>query len=298
MFSFHLRLMSAPINHHYIPQFYLKGFSQNNATLLTLYNLVDKKFVTRSARTTMSVDHLYSTIDDEGNFDVSIELFLGSLESATKPAFEKLEAGLFFTVGEYIAFLFFVAYLHVRIPGRLQQINELHSKIATFIAASIPEGGVDIPFFHNGVESRFDVTREELDAAKKGDKNAVLASMQSAATGIADLLRGFGTVVYKITNENDAFITTDNAVLLIPPPSWIPGMPLGFSTNGVEIIVPISQKICVIFVKPIYPEEPGLVYGDATYEDVQNINKLMAHHGVEYIIGRDKDTIKKSLSIA
>jgi hypothetical protein len=83
--------VSDPKKHHYVPEFYLKGFCREGK--LWVYDR-ERDFYDYLPPETLGIKkHFYSFTDENGQRDVSAEKELSRVENAAAPVIRKLETG-------------------------------------------------------------------------------------------------------------------------------------------------------------------------------------------------------------
>ncbi|MBL8206943.1 MAG: DUF4238 domain-containing protein, partial [Blastocatellia bacterium] len=86
-------MAASPQRHHFIPQFYQRGFLTGSAGLIWVYEKYRQPRLRPLRKTGMELD-LYGFTNQQGEFDSqTIESALGVLETNTAPVIKKLEAG-------------------------------------------------------------------------------------------------------------------------------------------------------------------------------------------------------------
>ena len=80
--------MSSPKRHHYLPQFYLKGFCRDE--YLWVYDRKTNQVRRQTPINTAIQSHYYSVEDEDGVKNTEIESFLSQIEGLTKPIIQKV----------------------------------------------------------------------------------------------------------------------------------------------------------------------------------------------------------------
>lgn len=243
-------------NQHYVPQFYLKNFSENRKQI-GLYNIPSNWFVTNAnIKDESSEDYFFGKDSD---YDKALKL----TEDTVAPIFEniikfrKLPARL---SKEHNILLAFVLLLKNRTKSAQQDIIEGFTKFREQVISG-------------GVTERVD---ELLSVPTK--KEAIELSIQATLQ-----LLPFGIdLVYKLLLNNSSldFITSDNPVIYYNQfletrnPVF---SNTGLVSKGLEIFIPISPKHCLVFFdERVYglgsKNEIMIKVDNAT--DIEQINQL------------------------
>ena len=80
--------MTLPKRHHYLPQFYLKGFCRNEH--LWVYDREKNEIRRQTPINTAIQTHYYSFENKDGEKNTEIESFLSEIEGLTKPILGKI----------------------------------------------------------------------------------------------------------------------------------------------------------------------------------------------------------------
>src|SRR3990172_10533671 len=81
--------MSTPRAHHYLPQFYLKGFSRDDH--LWIYDRYKKEFREQTPKNLAVAKDYYTVIDTNGNKNTDIEKFFSVIEGKASAVIKKVE---------------------------------------------------------------------------------------------------------------------------------------------------------------------------------------------------------------
>lgn len=89
--------MTTHIRHHYLPQFYLKGFKDScfyksgNGNCIWVYDKDAESMFNSNIKDVACEKHYFSTSDKDGNRDSqTLEKLLGKMESEAAPVISKL----------------------------------------------------------------------------------------------------------------------------------------------------------------------------------------------------------------
>lgn len=115
-----------PKRHHFLPQFYLRGFSRED--FVWLYDHEKKQYRCQPIRNTAVIAHYYTASSESEEPDYSIESLLSQFEGRAKPVISKMENSETITAEERVDLAYFLALLFCRTPKFEREI--------TFIADS------------------------------------------------------------------------------------------------------------------------------------------------------------------
>ncbi len=251
--------MSIARRHHTLPQFYLRGFSQND--LITTVELTDGKRYQQSIRKTATENDFYAVPGHKEGPD-AFEKALSSVESAAASVFQKLEHDVW-PLGEEDRPILasFIALQAVRGPAHRRNLEHITTEFARL---NIGLGGrarmVDWIRETYGQS----VTPEEVEEVwrqatqPEGPTIPVepiihIEHMVRQMTMIAPLLWGRPWTLFRL--EQDSLITCDNPVGLLPGkdrPSW---SGVGFATAW-GITFPLARRLGLLIKDPAHSNGP------------------------------------------
>jgi len=251
--------VSTPKKHHYLPEFYLKGFS--TAGELWVYDRKRGTYDKRRPETTAIRKGFYAVKDEHGKKDYGeVERRLSVIESHAARAIQKLDGPLKLKVVELNALALFVALLKFRIPAFERQMNEIAAMsanveetkelLAPSVAAvqrkleqqgyneaeSLQEARLIYEKVHSG-EYQVDISP---------DFRIQMMAQYSNATTQAFLKKPWALVR---SPEGSSFITSDDPLVVME----LSDAPDIFSYTGPESIpagyefwIPLSRRTCLV----------------------------------------------------
>src|SRR5713101_6495768 len=121
--------MSSLKRQHYLPEFYLHGFSRNGK--LWVYDRQNRELREQTPVNTGVQGHYYSFTSASGVRQAVIEEMLSRVESDAKPCLEKLRAGHPLSLEERQKVALFVAFLRTRVPEFHELVQEMYGKFTS-----------------------------------------------------------------------------------------------------------------------------------------------------------------------
>lgn len=217
---------------HYVPQLYLRKFSNNGKTI-AIFSLNKNRVVTKNGPISSQCyeDYMYSK-------NIEIEDALGLMESKAKEVIDilmELRMVPKKTSPDYATLLVFTLYQSVRTQFASDKYNDMVDKIGKIML----EVAID-----NGDIQKADMP--DLDKISIMSKEPALEYLQ-AATDIIPAVFDLECKVL-INQTSREFITSDNPVVLYnkyylkDQESYI-----GFGSKGLLIIMPISPKYSLLY---------------------------------------------------
>ncbi len=293
-----------PVKHHYIPQFYLKGFSQDQEHL----HIFDKKAETDEARfryqTTEAIaykKHFY-TYETNDHDKETLEGFFCNIESLAQNAIEKLSQGgqLDRELRSYLAL--FIAFIWVRTPHfkseTLGAQEELHEKMARMMFRVRPKKLMREWAEKEGKTMTDAEIDDLIDFATNPKRSKITMSFPQnywikEMLELADHFYPYLAVTdWQIIHAPNkyAFLTSDNPFMLIPTEKPDP-FGVGLLTPGVRKIIPLRSDLLLVMHEP--SEKPNLYHTEGTKEGFRKINELTVWNADRVIFSPDLGKIKK-----
>lgn len=298
--------MSDPKRHHYVPAFYLAGFTRlrKRDAQFAIYDREKNEFRTQTPDSSAHQRFYYATEGEHGERDLSIEKFLGELEGASKPLIDKLESQQAISADERATLALFFALMHTRVPQFERSLNEiadltqktlnrLRYPTVEEVRTAMREIERERPFPPSA-------TAEEAFSMLTGDeftfaphRNDAIRVMLRMAIDIGGLFDQFTWHIVH-TESDSQFLTLDAPVVLLPPHDWTGERGYGFLTPGTMTLIPLTAG-CALFMENAGKSIDHRVMPD---EGVHINNKGMVSHSERYIFARDRTYLERVVTEA
>src|ERR1041384_1076630 len=106
--------MSNPKRHHYLPQFYLEGFTRNG--MLCVFDREKNEYRNQRPKDTAVIRHLYTWTDESGEKHYDLEQMLSLVEGRAKLVIQAIEKGANPSPLQRCHLAWFLALLACRVP--------------------------------------------------------------------------------------------------------------------------------------------------------------------------------------
>lgn len=246
--------------HHYIPRFYLAGFTEKGAQDDKLW-VLDQDYIKQFKASPVSIgfEKDYNAVEIDGVDPDSFEKSLSKFEGIAAPVIKKIveTEGLPPSDMDYNILINFIALMALRVPSRRKiydQFIEDSSKIQLDIICQSKERFESYTerMRAKGVEVS-NVSYEQMVDFLKRDQFTVKADTN---THIANILRGIDAIIRPLAdrqwmlvindNESCPFICSDNPVSIV----WTKEMPIfyspGFGLRHTEVTFPLNKRIMLL----------------------------------------------------
>lgn len=221
--------MNIPINQHYVPQFLLRNFHNQNEKIYAFDKQTKKTFET-IVRNVAAERNYYNFSHDGVTF--SLEKSLSRIEDAARSLIDliiKNEKLGVLTEDDCSLLSLFISIQHLRGP-RVRSDQEA-------IAHSILERFGDTPDGRAMVEREWPVGKENA-------KNFAIHFVATEAHNHIPLFLNKNWILFKCTGAQ-RFVISDTPVVLSNQNDFVPYGNLGLSVRGIQIFFPISSKFAL-----------------------------------------------------
>jgi len=299
-------LDTLPKKHHYIPQFYLKGFSSDGEHLFVLDKEASEseRFRYQSINAIAFQKHLYTYQTERGKKETLEDLF-SQIEGRTAAVIKKVAQKQDLTNQERNDFSLLLSFLRIRVPYSKKEFErstqQLYEKISRkWIAMPLKKNLKE--FFEKQGKN---LTNKEIDDLvnfainEKRSKIIVnvphsywIKQMLLLGVNIAPALE-IADWEFRVATKSFAFVTSDNPFLLLPSRPLDPFEGLGLLTPGAKKVVPITAKICLVIHEP--QKNPRTVYTEADKPFFRKINNWIVKYSDRFVYSADKGKVGKMI---
>jgi hypothetical protein len=219
--------MAVTKSQHFVPKFYLRNFSiENNGKSLSLWVIKDNRYIERGSLADQACRNFFY------GQEMTVETALGEIETHAAPIIKTIISKHILPSQyseQHLILLSFIVSLSLRTKFQADEVNESGDQLFKAAYKEHPDlkDNIDRFFIHTD-----------------GAPLLALGSLESAIKLSFDLK-------YKllINTTKAAFVTSDNPVIkhnqyLIEDKQM---GHLGFASTGLQIIIPLSPSVCLIF---------------------------------------------------
>jgi len=284
--------------HHYIPVFYLNGFTNLNGCLW-VYDKGGKGPFESSPEGIAYENHYFSFMTPEGEKDSeTIENFMMQLEGESSKVVQKILAGEALTEDERITFAVFVASMAVRVPNLRNNIQsstaEMIKRLTAFTAAHKTGFASMVEQFERETGQKIDLPVEELRQWAADPENYTVEVDQQYAVGMAlSLMDRFVPIFFDMkwaflkASGDFNFMTGDNP-LYYADPTHDPRSPygVGLFNRKIQVTLPLSKDVCAFGT---WEGDEG--YIDVGSQQVKSANRRAVIASVRFVFSDNKSEI-------
>jgi len=290
-------MQNQPKRHHYIPQFFLRYFSQDQEHLW-VFDRVKKEYRYQDTRKIASENKFY-TYSAKGK-EENLEALFGTIEGLAKPIIDKIIARSNITMQEKADLSMFLATLRVRIPDFKKWTEEggekmykKYNKIAfsnrEHVEMLIKKSGRKV--MEKEVDNLMEIAANENRYSVKFPPGYWIKTMLRLSMGVADIFIDSNWDVYHF-NKQFALVTSDNPVVLVPPRDYDPFYGFGLATPGTVKVIALSSGVCLVTKE--LTRTPVIVHKDWSNKDMSRwFNKITAVNSDRFIFSPEKGKLEK-----
>jgi hypothetical protein len=289
--------MSVPKRHHYLPQFYLKGFCRGDH--LWVYDRKENTVRKQTPANTAIQTNYYTLEDEDGNRNTAIELMLAEIEGEAKPVIDKaaLRQGLSDDDKQILSV--FLAFLMNRVPDFEKSVNHMEASVLDrlndIIFQDEEHAARAIAQYEGDTGQTIDMTPQQLVDFNKSKaytihihRNESLRMMLEMSMKMAKWFWLMDWMLAHAPNET-SFVTSDNPLILAAPEDYKPGFwGVGLLTRGARKVVALTQQVCLVMCD----RGDKIAHIDISRDDVRKVNLGITLRTDRFLIGRDHDLVK------
>jgi hypothetical protein len=282
---------------HYVPQLHLRRFLGDAPKgMIWTYDKLQASRRPLKPENTGGQTYFYSLPMKDGSRNDTIDRFLQDIESAAEPAYSALLQGSIPVADDRSHFAIFLATLHLRSPGMIRCMAELHGKaLATQVNAECSTYERYEQFLDRMDAALGTVTlnrREAYDFWKDTSRYSIavdrtegLRALESAGD-IAEIL--YGRHWYVLDAAQGYFVTSDQ-----PVERSTPGRGEGAFTNPyTEVSFPLSPSRCLLITGSWLGRDRHVVGASA----VTRLNDMRARYAERLIWSHQKSDAVSALA--
>jgi hypothetical protein len=288
------RSMSTPKRHHFLPEFYLNGFTRDG--MLWIFDRALNEYRHQQPKDTAVRRYFYSIKKPNGERDVEVEKLLSYVEGKAKPIIDKLDRGEDITPEDRVYLSLFLAVLHSRVPKFEREMNEIVDQAGKAILKYVfPNQEIAAGHIRRSAGKLTSTPAELVDFIQNerftitGPRNNAIVMMLKQAPELAKLFNIMDwTVVH--AERRASFITTDAPFAFLASEELLrSGKPV-LAVGSFEIVkaVPLTSRTCLLL------GGRGLGFGHTEFnrERVHDINLLLAKECERFVLAVDESLLK------
>ncbi|MBN2368813.1 DUF4238 domain-containing protein [Candidatus Woesearchaeota archaeon] len=292
--------------HHYIPVFYLKGFTDTtNGSCLWVYDKQGEEIFASTPEGIAYENDYFSFINESGSKDSdSFENWIAEVEGATSRIISKILSGESLTKEEKAFFAIFVAMMLLRTPNSRRNIEDMYAQMRKHqwihLASNKEAFESMMERYKKNTGENIPVDIEELrKSAMNFDEHftitaETLASLQMIIPLMQDLARVFLNMKWaflKATDDNK-FLTGDNPLSYGNPTKSKESIyPSGLGHRNIQVTLPLSKEIAAF---GSWQLKQDCKYVKVSNQDVKGINRNTVIATYRFVFASEKsETLKK-----
>jgi len=290
---------------HYIPQFYLKNFSQDQERIY----IYDKKKGDKGEiryQTTVEVaheNHFYTYRTKKGTKE-NLEDFFCQFEGDAAAIIDKVHRDRQITPEEKQKLALFVAFIYTRTPTFKARTEEMHSKMGEKLSRMMIQmtPKEQLRKFYKEKQGK-EFTDKELndlvDFATNPKRSRIeftypneywIKIMLKMGAEVAPIFYGMNWL-FLFTEQPYAFITSDGPFLIVPPTDHDRFWGVGLVTPKARKVVPLRSNMCLMMGD--LSENPFVRFADTDKKFFRQVNEHLMLECERFCFSPDKGKLSK-----
>ncbi|QOY23235.1 DUF4238 domain-containing protein [Xanthomonas citri] len=288
-------LLTGPKRQHFLPRFYLKGFTADD-DLLSVYDRTTGEVRRQAPDNTAVTGHLYTLTDDQGRKRFELEAALAAIEAAASNHLPTLIKGAPLSEEARGALSYFFAAMAVRTPEFIQSIQHANGQLLKRVSQmlfSTPQqamialrarpdnaGKSDAELFDEALELA-DFMEEDDFEVTTAHSEAVLTALPLADT-VAPIFFSRSWTVLEAP-RGSSFVTTDAAMMLTSLATRPHRFGLGHGSPDALTVLPLSSGHAIA----MFGSGPTIRRWKIDTQKVREINISLADRAQRFLFARD-----------
>lgn len=280
-------------NHHYIPQFYLRGFTLQKKSPITVFDLGNQKIVKTNPRNICS-QRDYNRIDLDGTNPNAIEDIYSGFESKAARSIRELEQGAPFSGKNRDIIFNLIALLAVRSPQQREKLREAHEAslkalMGLILSTEKNWESTKSKMIENGRSIDEGTTYAELKCFQEKndykiilDNNYNVKSELESMNAVLQSLPKRNWVLIKTQKVDEHFITSDNPVVLdnfkIPNENNFYDNLVGFELSNTNVMFPLTKNLLLL---GSFNGKEGAIFAER--DAIASLNRIVLNHACKQL---------------
>lgn len=267
---------------HYIPKFYLKGFTDKQGSLWVCERF---KGIRESKPKKEAHRPDYYTVSEQGQRNETAEDILKEVESRAAPIVCKLANPQYTLTPENASHvIMFVAFLFARVPSWRENLNNMAVQLAWKMLQR--EVGDKEKFYKTCGEIEkqqgkslgdFEKLRQDVLNRRFDIEQSELHNLGSMCLSACSIAKELATMDYQAfyAPQGKFFVTSDSPVwTLLPDGTGEATVGMGFGWDNVEVYCPLNKRTCFRLKKGIKPM--GRIIEDGRVDEINRVTMATA----------------------
>lgn len=294
-----------PKRQHYIPQFYLKNFSQDKKRVYIYDKNKGEKEKIRY-QTTLKIAHqnnFYTFRSKKGGKE-NLEKVFSAFEGKAASIIQKVRNQKQISESDKEKLALFVAFQDTRTPAFKKRTEAMHTqmgeKIARMSMRMTSDDTLKKFFKKKKGKEMTEIEIKDLKNFATNPKRSKIAFKYPNGWWIRIMLEtGMATVpafmtmdwFFLYTSQPYAFITNDKPLMIVPPKDYDKFWGIGLLTPGVRRIIPLSADLCLMMGE--MRKNPSIKFIEADKKFFREVNTHLVLESERFCFSPDKGKLEK-----
>lgn len=269
-----MKVASEPRKHHFLPQFYLRGFSVDQRGIFQIEKSTSRYYGCQ-IRDIAAIRDYHELDGADTNDPYLFEKKLAEVESLQATHLQSILAEGLSAEEHRVNLLQLLAIMRMRVPAVKEHIDRSYGATVRATILALQRSG-RLPTPPKRLEERLRV--ENLEFKVLNWKRLEVMFRMGSSEKVLQILGRMRATLYRAP-LGSRFITSDQPVALYHPTLWRSAYGAGPSTPGVEVSFPLSSGALIMLDHLAQPHSECL----ATHAEVEEFNRRTAVMAQEYI---------------
>lgn len=290
--------LDGPKRQHYISQFYLESFSDNDG-LLKVFDRNNGQIRIQQPKDTAVIGHFYTFSDEQDRRRFELENFFGIIEDRASSALKSIMLGESLSQSDRENLAFFVAMTAVRTPSAFEEAKQVKEAVERHL---IKLRFSDEEKAYAEAKKLLPATATEEELRKfaadahlmfKEDRFSVQVPQELGRQLAIKQLATIAKIIYDRdwtvvdAPEGATYLTSDSPTILVPNKNFR-DQPIGFASLHAHILFPVSKKVALV----MNGDGGRFRRMDVKNEQVHRFNISLATDCHRFIIGTDVNYLR------
>lgn len=258
--------------HHYIPKFYLKGFTESKSNCLWVYEKGSLEIRPSSPENEGYQKFYHAFLTNDGNRDTNIiENYLEKIETKTGSLLKNIHRRERFTDQNKKELALFISFMLTRVPLFRSEIEKMAAKHLKHVGSDNAKSNFKASLETFGTILGIEPNISENELIDLPSNRGSVFSLAQIFYIAFNYFPKFLNLKWRFlfSSQNYKYVTSDNPIYFYSPSACGALMHDDLLNDDIEITIPLSKEVSLIATR--HNIQTG--YGNAQKQTIKSINK-------------------------
>lgn len=279
--------------HHYLPRFYLEGFTKLDSNRLWVYEKGIREIRPSTPEAEGYRKFYHAFVTDEGNRDTNtIEDYFEKIETKNGILFAKIHKREKLTEQDRKDLAIFISFMLTRVPWFRSEIEKMAAEHINRVGldAAISDFKISLDTIGTALGINPNITEKELRELPtcRGSAFSLAQSFHVANDFYPKLFNL--KWLFLFSSRDYKYLASDNPIYFYSTSASGPLPRDDFHNDDIEITLPLSKEVALTASRVNVPNS----YGDAKAQQIKTLNKRTVISATRYVYSSiDSDSLNK-----